>query len=88
MAVVAILGLMGMCNAGVLSTSRFPFAMARASLMPPWLGRLHPTRGTPIAAIALTGLVLLVLVLGLPDSAGEIVLLSPDQNVPEGGRMH
>ena len=29
-----------------------------------------------------------VLVLGLPDAAGEVVLLSPDQTVPEGGRMH
>ncbi|MBS9717176.1 tRNA-binding protein [Pseudohalocynthiibacter aestuariivivens] len=29
-----------------------------------------------------------VLVLGLPDEAGEIVLLTPDQTVPEGGRMH
>ena len=29
-----------------------------------------------------------VLVLGLPDSEGRIVLLSPDQPVPDGGRMH
>ncbi|MFK7836255.1 MAG: tRNA-binding protein [Sulfitobacter sp.] len=29
-----------------------------------------------------------VLVLGLPDEHGEIVLLSPDQQVPSGGRMH
>ncbi|SDY75996.1 tRNA-binding protein [Jannaschia faecimaris] len=29
-----------------------------------------------------------VLVLGLPDENGEVVLLSPDQEVPEGGRMH
>lgn len=29
-----------------------------------------------------------VLVLGLPDAAGEVVLLSPDQEVPLGGRMH
>ena len=29
-----------------------------------------------------------VLVLGLPDDAGEIVLLRPDQAVPDGGRMH
>ncbi|MEM9796855.1 MAG: tRNA-binding protein [Pseudomonadota bacterium] len=29
-----------------------------------------------------------VLVLGLPDANGEVVLLSPDQDVPEGGRMH
>lgn len=29
-----------------------------------------------------------VLVLGLPDEAGEIVLIGPDQSVPIGGRMH
>lgn len=29
-----------------------------------------------------------VLVLGLPDDAGEVVLLSPDRDVPLGGRMH
>ncbi len=29
-----------------------------------------------------------VLVLGLPDADGEIVLIAPDQTVPAGGRMH
>ena len=29
-----------------------------------------------------------VLVLGLPDADGEVVLLAPDQTVPVGGRMH
>lgn len=29
-----------------------------------------------------------VLVLGLPDEAGEVVLLTPDQPVPLGGQMH
>lgn len=29
-----------------------------------------------------------VLVLGLPDEDGEIVLLRPDNDVPIGGRMH
>lgn len=29
-----------------------------------------------------------VLVLGLPDEAGEVVLLGPDRTVPLGGRMH
>ena len=29
-----------------------------------------------------------VLVLGVADPQGEVVLLSPDQEVPEGGRMH
>jgi tRNA-binding protein len=28
-----------------------------------------------------------VLVLGVPDENGEVVLLSPDMEVPEGGRM-
>ena len=29
-----------------------------------------------------------VLVLGLPDENGQIVLIGPDQDVPSGGRMH
>lgn len=29
-----------------------------------------------------------VLVLGLPDEAGEVVLIGPDHRVPAGGRMH
>ena len=29
-----------------------------------------------------------VLVLGLPDASGQIVLIAPDQTVPQGGRMH
>ena len=29
-----------------------------------------------------------VLVLGLPDAEGEVVLLAPDRPVPDGGRMH
>ncbi|WP_299024821.1 tRNA-binding protein [uncultured Sulfitobacter sp.] len=29
-----------------------------------------------------------VLVLGVPDQAGEIVLVVPDQETPSGGRMH
>lgn len=29
-----------------------------------------------------------VLVLGVPDANGEVVLLTPDQRVPPGGRMY
>ncbi|MBW4710640.1 tRNA-binding protein [Roseobacter sp. YSTF-M11] len=29
-----------------------------------------------------------VLVLGVPDEQGEVVLISPDHEVPSGGRMH
>jgi tRNA-binding protein len=28
-----------------------------------------------------------VLVLGVPDAAGEVVLIAPDQDVPPGGRL-
>lgn len=29
-----------------------------------------------------------ILVLGLPDEEGEVVLLAPDRKVPDGGRMY
>ena len=29
-----------------------------------------------------------VLVLGMPDAAGAVVLVAPDQDVPMGGRLH
>lgn len=29
-----------------------------------------------------------VLVLGLPDESGDVVLLAPDRDVPAGGRVH
>ena len=29
-----------------------------------------------------------VLVLGMPDESGGVVLVGPDQNVPVGGRLH
>ncbi len=28
-----------------------------------------------------------VLTLGFPDTGGEVVLLSPERNVPDGGRL-
>ena len=65
-AVVAVVGLMSMCNAGVLSSTRYPFAMGRDRLMPSALQRVDPRLGTPVRAIALTGLLLVLLVTGLP----------------------
>ena len=29
-----------------------------------------------------------VLLLGMPDESGEVVLVGPDQKVPDGGRLH
>ena len=65
-AAVAILGLISMCNAGIMSSSRFPFAMARDGLMPDSLSRISPRFGSPMTSILLTGLLLLLAILALP----------------------
>jgi hypothetical protein len=54
-----------MANAGVLAASRYPFAMARHSLAPPFLSRVSP-RSTPTYSIILTGVVLLGLIAFVP----------------------
>lgn len=62
---VAILALISMANAGVLASSRYPFAMARHALAPPILGRVSP-RSTPTNSILLTGVLLLGLIAFVP----------------------
>jgi len=62
----AILALVSTANAGILSSSRYPFAMSRDSLAPPSLSTVSERFGTPVASITLTGLVLLVLIAFVP----------------------
>ncbi len=62
---VAIVALVSMANAGVLASSRYPFAMARQALAPPILARVSG-RSTPALSIYLTGAVLLVLIAFVP----------------------
>lgn len=66
MGVVSILGLLATANAGILASSRDPFAMARDWLLPPALNSISPRFQTPIPAILLTGFVLFLLVFFLP----------------------
>ena len=66
LAVIAMLGLTSMCNAGVLASTRFPLAMARGQVLPETIRQISPRFGTPLPAILLTGVLLVVLVLGLP----------------------
>jgi len=63
---VAVLALTSMANAGVLSSSRYPFAMSRDSLAPASLARVSERFGTPVVAIAFTGVILLALVAFVP----------------------
>ncbi|MDH3730527.1 MAG: APC family permease, partial [Acidimicrobiia bacterium] len=63
--IVAVLALLSMANAGILASSRYPLAMARNAVAPHSLGRVG-SRGTPVAAVVLTGSVLLVLIIVFP----------------------
>ena len=54
-AFLGVVTMASMANAGVLAASRFPFAMARNSLLPHALSQVHPRFLTPVAAILLTG---------------------------------
>jgi len=62
----AILALVSTANAGILSSSRYPFAMSRDQLAPPSLSTVSERFGTPVASITLTGAVLLALIAFVP----------------------
>lgn len=64
--VAAILALVSTANAGLLSSSRYPFAMSRDKLAPPSLATISDRFGTPSTSILLTGAVLLVLIAFVP----------------------
>jgi len=75
---VAILTLASMANSGLLTSSRFPLAMARDRLMPPFLSRISPTLRTPVPAILFTGGVMITLVVAV-DVEGLAKLASAFQ---------
>jgi hypothetical protein len=52
-------------NAGVLASSRFPFAMSRDLLMPPVFSKIHPRFLTPVLAIVFTGFIMSLVILFL-----------------------
>jgi len=60
--VVAVLALLSMANAGILSASRFPFAMSRDRIMPDFLKSVHPKLRTPYPSILMTGGLMLFLI--------------------------
>jgi amino acid transporter len=64
--IAAVLALVSTANAGILSSSRYPFAMSRDKLAPPSLSTVSDRFGTPVASITLTGVVLLLLIAFVP----------------------
>ena len=65
-AVVGVLALASMANAGLLASSRYPFAMARRRLAPSIFTRVGQRSGIPTLSILLTGALLLGLVAFVP----------------------
>ena len=64
--IAALLALASTANAGLLSASRFPFAMARDDLAPDRFAEVSERFNTPVPAVAVTGAMLLVMVALLP----------------------
>ena len=62
----ALLALVSTANAGILSSSRYPFAMSRDGLAPDVFENVSERFETPVNAITITGGVLLVLIAFVP----------------------
>lgn len=62
----AILALVSTANAGILSSSRYPFAMSRDNLVPESFSEVNNRFGTPVTSITITGIVLLILIAFVP----------------------
>ena len=62
----AMLALISTANAGILTASRYPFALSRDRLLPRFFGFVHPRLHTPAIAILLTGGAMLVIIVTLP----------------------
>lgn len=55
--IVGIFTMISMANAGILASSRFPFAMGRDKLLPSAIGKLHKKFLTPVWSILLSSIV-------------------------------
>lgn len=62
----AMLALISTANAGILTASRYPFALSRDNLLPDFFGHVNHRLHTPITAIAITGGAMLAIVVFLP----------------------
>jgi tRNA-binding protein len=71
-----------------------PLGLRRSSAQLTELYRPEELVGRLVIAVAnlpprrVAGFVSEVLVLGVPDSAGRVVLLTPERDVPPGGRVY
>jgi amino acid transporter len=61
-AIVAVIALISMANAAILSGTRYPFAMSRDQLMPKWLLSINKRFSTPHNSIIFTGVVMVAFI--------------------------
>jgi len=61
-----LLSTLSALNATIYSSSRVAFAMARDANLPQLLGRVHPTRATPYAAVAFSAMLIVAMAILLP----------------------
>jgi amino acid transporter/mannitol/fructose-specific phosphotransferase system IIA component (Ntr-type) len=78
--IAAFLAFVTTANAGLLSASRSPMAMARDGLLPERLSRTHPRLGTPLPSLSITTAFVLMVVLflsieDLAKTASTLMLL-------------
>lgn len=64
--VAAMAALISTANAGILTASRYPFALSRDNLLPDTFGAVSERFRTPVPAILTTGIAMIVIILALP----------------------
>ena len=65
-AAVSAFALVAMANAGLMASSRYPFALSRNDQLPSFLKKIHPKFSTPSMSILVTGSLLCLSILFLP----------------------
>jgi basic amino acid/polyamine antiporter, APA family len=77
--IAAVLAFVTTANAGIMSASRYPLALGRDSLLPPFIAKMS-RKGAPVIAILLTGMIVLGALLlnieKLVKAASTVVLSS------------
>lgn len=76
--IAAVLAFVTTANAGIMSAARYPLALGRDNLLPPFVAKMN-AKGSPVVAIVLTGFVVLgalMLDLEILVKAASTVVLS------------
>ncbi len=80
MTAAALLAFISTGNAGILSASRYPFALSRDHLIPSFIDKVNPRTQTPVISILITGAIIIISFLlpleTLVKAASTVVIMS------------